>query len=114
MRRAPADTKIPEKYQVQGTKRAAEYEQISAIRMRGLPFKATDDEIENFFTGYNIIPNSIKYKLDENGRKSGQACIMFNTRSEALRALAERDKKQMGSRYIELVQIEKSEYDAFD
>lgn len=91
-----------------------EYETIGALRMRGLPFRATDEEIEKFFTGYDIMPNSIKYKLDESGRKSGQACIMFNTKSESLRALAERDKKDLGSRWIELVEIDKNEYDTFD
>ena len=39
--------------------------------MRGLPFKATDVEIYEFFYGYDFIPNRIKFKLDEAGRKSG-------------------------------------------
>jgi len=58
--------------------------------MRGLPFRATDEDIISFFTGYDLIPTSIKYKLDENGRKSGQACILFSTKSESLRALNDR------------------------
>jgi RNA recognition motif-containing protein len=33
--------------------------------MRGLPFRATDDEVVDFFSGYNMIPTSIKYKFDD-------------------------------------------------
>jgi len=39
--------------------------------MRGLPFRATDDEVISFFAGYDVITSSLKYKLDESGRKSG-------------------------------------------
>lgn len=51
--------------------------------MRGLPFRATDDEVVDFFAGYNIIPTSIKYKYDDQGRKSGQACILFQTKEDS-------------------------------
>jgi heterogeneous nuclear ribonucleoprotein F/H len=54
-----------------------------ALKMRGLPFRATDDEVVDFFAGYNIIPTSIKYKYDDQGRKSGQACILFHTKEDS-------------------------------
>ena len=63
MRRAPADTKLPEKILSNGLKHESEV--IGALRMRGLPFRATDEEVEAFFAGYDLMPNSIKYKLDE-------------------------------------------------
>jgi hypothetical protein len=53
-----------------------------------------------------MIPSSIKYKLDESGRKSGQACVQFQTKSDSLRALAERHKKSLGQRWIELIEID--------
>jgi len=33
--------------------------------LRGLPFRATDDEIIEFFLGYSMIPASIKHKYDD-------------------------------------------------
>lgn len=82
--------------------------------MRGLPFKATDQEIIQFYSGYDILPASLKYKLDDQGRKSGQACILFSSKSESLRALAERHKQTLGNRWIELVEIDRHEYDTFN
>jgi RNA recognition motif-containing protein len=61
-----------------------------------------------------MIPSSIKYKLDESGRKSGQACVQFQTKSDSLRALAERHKKSLGQRWIELIEIDQSEYENFN
>lgn len=53
------------------------------MKLRGLPFWATDDEIYEFLDGYNVVSNSLKYKYDENGRKSGQAAILFLTQQDA-------------------------------
>jgi RNA recognition motif-containing protein len=33
----------------------------AALRMQGLPFKATDEDIEEFFSGFNMIAGSVKY-----------------------------------------------------
>lgn len=82
--------------------------------MRGLPFRATDDEVVEFFAGYNAISTSIKYKFDDQGRKSGQACILFNTKDDLQRALTERHKQNLGNRWIELNEIELQEYERFD
>jgi RNA recognition motif-containing protein len=76
VRRAAPDTRISENVQVSGTGSNMQNEK-GALKMRGLPFRATDDEVVEFFAGYNIIPTSIKYKYDDQGRKSGQACILF-------------------------------------
>lgn len=68
VRRAPSDTIVPVKPpKMLGSKQVdSDYDDsYGALRMRGLPFKATDDEIIGFFAGYDIIPTSIKYKLDD-------------------------------------------------
>lgn len=66
VRRAPADTIVPVKPVKASKQIDSDYDDsYGALRMRGLPFKATDDEIVNFFLGYDIISTSIKYKLDD-------------------------------------------------
>jgi hypothetical protein len=82
--------------------------------LRGLPFRATDDEIYEFLEGYGVRLGSLKFKLDDTGRKSGWAAVLCGKKSEALRAVAEKDKKMMGNRYIELNEILVDEYEIFD
>eukprot|EP01112_Ceratiomyxa_fruticulosa_P010313 TRINITY_DN2721_c0_g2_i3.p1 TRINITY_DN2721_c0_g2~~TRINITY_DN2721_c0_g2_i3.p1 ORF type:complete len:203 (+),score=32.57 TRINITY_DN2721_c0_g2_i3:315-923(+) len=72
------------------------------LRLRGVPFQATTNEIEQFFSGFNFIRQSIRFGKNRDGRKSGEAWVEFVSNQEALRALKERDKQNMGHRYIEL------------
>ena len=52
---------------------------MGIVKMRGLPFEATDNDILDFFGKYNPIPHSLK--IGYNGsRKSGDAVILFPTR----------------------------------
>jgi|LauGreDrversion4_2_1035121.scaffolds.fasta_scaffold223809_1 hypothetical protein len=44
--------------------------------MRGLPFHATDDEIYGFLEGLSYKLGTLKHKIDESGRRSGQAAIL--------------------------------------
>jgi RNA recognition motif-containing protein len=75
--------------------------------MRGVPFKATDEEILEFFAGYDIIRSSLKFKLDEAGRRSGQVCVLFTSKAESLRALNDRHEKYLGQRSVELIEADK-------
>lgn len=71
-----------------------------ALRMRGLPYRATERDVADFF--YPLRVGTIDLLLEYGtGRASGEAIVEFYSlvdRDDALR----RDKKYMGSRYIEL------------
>uniref|UniRef100_A0A0A9YEN4 Heterogeneous nuclear ribonucleoprotein H2 n=2 Tax=Lygus hesperus TaxID=30085 RepID=A0A0A9YEN4_LYGHE len=69
------------------------------IHMRGLPFKATQADIAEFFRP--IIPVSIRKLYDDSGRPSGEADVEFSCHDDALKAMA-KDKSHMQHRYIEL------------
>ena len=56
----------------------------------------------SFFTGYGAIPESVRLGNDGAGRSSGEAYISFTSNAEAQRAVAERNRQNMGSRYVEL------------
>ena len=64
----------------------------AALRMQGLPFKATDEDIEEFFSGYNMVPGSVKYQQNEEGRKTGHAAVLFESCEDAERAFKEKQK----------------------
>jgi RNA recognition motif-containing protein len=76
----------------------------ATVRLRGVPFRAQVQEIHSFFMGYNFIPESCRIGMDGNGRPSGDAWVTFASVEEASRAVMERNRQHLGSRYIELFQ----------
>jgi len=69
------------------------------IRMRGLPYSATDEDVMEFFdiprpTGIHLIK-------DDLGRPSGEGFVEFATEVDAIAAMA-KHRHHMGHRYIEL------------
>ncbi|XP_026759661.1 heterogeneous nuclear ribonucleoprotein H-like [Galleria mellonella] len=70
-----------------------------SVHMRGLPFKATPQDIAYFFKP--IWPTNINILYDNSGRPSGEADVEFECHEDAMRAMR-RDKNNMDHRYIEL------------
>ena len=71
------------------------------VRLRGLPFEATKNDIANFFTGFSITPYGITLTMDQDGRPSGEAYVEFTSPDQVEKALA-KNKEKMGHRYIEI------------
>eukprot|EP01029_Cantina_marsupialis_P012513 TRINITY_DN2762_c0_g1_i1.p1 TRINITY_DN2762_c0_g1~~TRINITY_DN2762_c0_g1_i1.p1 ORF type:complete len:457 (-),score=147.95 TRINITY_DN2762_c0_g1_i1:1818-3188(-) len=77
------------------------------IRVRGLPFRAPDDEVVDFFAKGNcfIRIDDIHHKYGRDGRKSGEAFIKVNP-SELDNALS-LDREYLQRRYLEISTIDK-------
>jgi epithelial splicing regulatory protein 1/2 len=76
------------------------------IKMRGLPYNATQREIMDFFDGLNIMPNGIHIVMGATDRPTGEAFVEFTSSDEAQRGM-ERHRQNIGSRYIELFRATK-------
>lgn len=74
------------------------------VMMYGLPYTVTMDEIEDFFQGYNFVPGSVEIDVDSAGRAIGTGQITFRKAKDAQRAIAERNRKFIGKRYVNLHQ----------
>ncbi|CAI2733687.1 unnamed protein product [Schistosoma spindalis] len=75
------------------------------IRMRGLPYTTTPEQIISFFANINC---SVQFNADgilfvnkRDGRATGDAFVIFETKIIAEKAL-ENNKQHIGNRYIEL------------
>jgi len=77
----------------------------STVKLRGLPFRVSQDELLEFFTGYAAVPSSLQMGTDASGRSSGEAWITFSTPEEAARAVQERNREYIGNRYVELTVV---------
>lgn len=72
------------------------------VRMRGLPYHATVGDIATFFAGYDVNRNAIVLGGGADGRPNGEAWVQFSSPEEAARAVHEKNRAHMGSRYVEL------------
>ena len=71
------------------------------VRARGLPWQASDADIAKFFTGLNVCPGGVALCLSAQGRRNGEALVLFQ--SVVHRDLAlKRHKHHIGNRYIEV------------
>ncbi|XP_059846288.1 heterogeneous nuclear ribonucleoprotein H1, like [Hypanus sabinus] len=78
------------------------------VRLRGLPFGCSKEEIVQFFTGLEIVPNGITLPMDYQGRSTGEAFVQFATQDIAEKAL-KKHKERIGHRYIEIFKSSRAE-----
>jgi len=71
------------------------------IKMRGLPYSATEGEITSFFSGMRIASGGVSIGRDANGRASGEAHVEFMSEQDVQSAML-LNRRRIGSRYIEL------------
>lgn len=71
------------------------------VKLRGLPYSATEGDVRGFFSECNIAENGITLTLDASGRASGEGYVVFQDRESLVRAVA-KDKEKMESRYVEI------------
>ena len=69
------------------------------LRMRGLPFKCTKEDVEAFFHPLTLA--DVRFTVDRDGRPSGRAYVDFNSDADMSEAL-KRNGDCIGKRYIEL------------
>lgn len=79
------------------------------IRMRGLPFQSTKEDVTEFFKEYHPIPDSVLLTYRMDGRSTGEAYIAFENPDNAKEAM-ELHRSTIGSRYIELFISNKEEH----
>ncbi|KAJ7571163.1 hypothetical protein O6H91_01G152400 [Diphasiastrum complanatum] len=78
-----------------------ELKRSNVVRLRGLPFNATESDISDFFKGLEMGPDGVVICVNFQGRSTGQAYAQFATAEQANKAL-ERNRQHIGSRYIEV------------
>eukprot|EP01017_Pseudomicrothorax_dubius_P006211 TRINITY_DN11735_c0_g1_i1.p1 TRINITY_DN11735_c0_g1~~TRINITY_DN11735_c0_g1_i1.p1 ORF type:complete len:556 (-),score=144.87 TRINITY_DN11735_c0_g1_i1:181-1848(-) len=81
------------------------------LKLRGLPYTATENDILNFFKGFQIMQDGIKRPII-GGKPSGEAFVLFATKEEAQRALT-LNMDKIGNRFIELFPTTPREFENF-
>ncbi|XP_017143864.1 heterogeneous nuclear ribonucleoprotein H2 isoform X1 [Drosophila miranda] len=73
------------------------------VKLRGLPYAVTEQQIEEFFTGLEIKTDreGILFVMDRRGRATGEAFVQFESQEDTEQALG-RNREKIGHRYIEI------------
>jgi len=71
-----------------------------ALKIRGMPYRATVEEITDFFKDYKFIENSVIYGYGSDGRKNGFGAIVFESEEQASSACDALQKQNIGSRWV--------------
>jgi len=67
------------------------------VRLRGLPYRCSEDDVRKFFQGMLIIAGGITMQVDQSGRETGEAFVEFVDQEDAEKALA-KDRQEIGHR----------------
>ena len=82
------------------------------IKLRGLPWSATANEIREFFRGLSLREEDIHLAPSKDGKASGIGFAIFHSDEDARKAMF-RNGKYIGNRYVELALSSMSEMDKF-
>lgn len=75
-------------------------EDLGILKMRGLPYSCTEEDIRSFFRGFNILDDGIKRAI-VGGKPSGECFLVFESKEQAFAAMG-LNMEKIGSRFIEL------------
>ncbi|XP_063155549.1 RNA-binding protein 12B isoform X2 [Candoia aspera] len=75
---------------------------VTLIKLKNIPFRASPNEILDFFHGYKIIPESLSIQHNEYGMSSGEAIIALVNYKEAKAAINELNDRPIGQRKVRL------------
>ncbi|XP_067055298.1 uncharacterized protein [Acropora muricata] len=81
----------------------------AVVRLRGLPFQVSKEEIAQFFTGLEIVPNGITITLDEEGQTMGEAFVEFASIELASQAMEKRNQEFIFHRKIKIFKSSKAD-----
>ena len=70
-----------------------------AVKLQGLPYKVTQDEILDFFSDFEITTSDVFIERIA-GRTSGYALVFLSNPDEVERAIDSLNRKHIGERYV--------------
>lgn len=93
---------------LQGLVSETAFQNQAAVRLRGLPFDASEQDILTLFSQHGIVdrveetPQAVQLLRKPNGRPSGQAVVQLRNREDAELAQRSLHGQWMGNRYVEV------------
>merc|ERR1719238_2620378 len=80
----------------------------AVLKMRGLPYKVTRNDILDFFQGLSVPLNGVHLMFNEREQPTGEAYVEFSSPDDRERAMT-KDRQHIGGRYVELFRVNRGE-----
>ena len=80
----------------------------AVVKMRGLPYKVTRNDILDFFPGLSVPLNGVHLMFNEREQPTGEAYVEFSSPEDRERAMT-KDRQHIGGRYVELFRVGRGE-----
>ncbi|XP_016337671.1 RNA-binding protein 12B-like isoform X1 [Sinocyclocheilus anshuiensis] len=77
------------------------------LKLTGMPFSATKDNVYNFFNGLQI--EDLMFLRNPRGQFNGQSIVRFATKQDAVEGL-KRDREYIGPRYIQVTRCSEEQW----
>ncbi|KAL5713805.1 hypothetical protein ACHQM5_015850 [Ranunculus cassubicifolius] len=77
-------------------------EYTDIIKMRGLPYSVTKSDIVEFLEEFEVTEDNVHIGSRPDGKATGEAYVEFESVDDAKRAIMEKDRMTIGSRYVEI------------
>lgn len=81
----------------------------SFVKMRGLPYSASKEDVLHFFKSFKLSAQDITLGRNSDGRSSGDAVVRFSSEKVAQEAITAKNKQLMSHRYVDLFLVSKKE-----
>jgi hypothetical protein len=88
-------------------------EGVGAVRMWGLPFDASEQDIGRFFAPFGMLEGSLRLGTNHLGQPTGEAVVQFETPEAAEQVCVEKYGQMIGQRWIGLESIGLDKYYKF-
>jgi len=80
----------------------------TVVKMRGLPYKATRNDVLDFFAGLSVPLHGVHIMFNEREQPTGEAYVDFSGPDDRERAM-NKDRQHIGGRYVELFRVSRAE-----
>ncbi|CAG0923683.1 unnamed protein product [Notodromas monacha] len=83
------------------------------LQLRNIPYKATNDEILEFFRDFHLNSSAVLRKIDERGRSTDEARVAFRNPMEARNAMEKCNRQRIAGRIINICFVMQMEGENF-
>lgn len=87
--------------------------ELVSVKMKGLPYRVQAAEIEQFFEGLNFVRGSLRIGEFADGKRTGEAVVLFETEEDAALAVETKNHEHIGTRWVNLCQQPYDHYQNF-